>query len=87
MARNKTVFICESCGASHAKWAGQCSDCGAWNTLVESVAAAPAKPGAGRILLFDVRCSSTPMRRTERASAAVKNMNRRFLRERVAWFP
>ncbi|ERJ18969.1 DNA repair protein radA [Salinisphaera shabanensis E1L3A] len=46
MARNKTVFICESCGASHAKWAGQCSDCGAWNTLVESVAAAPAKPGA-----------------------------------------
>ncbi|MBS63890.1 DNA repair protein RadA [Salinisphaera sp.] len=47
MARNKTVFICESCGASHAKWAGQCSDCGAWNTLVESVAAAPAKPGAG----------------------------------------
>ncbi|MAS11213.1 DNA repair protein RadA [Salinisphaera sp.] len=46
MARNKTVFVCESCGASHAKWAGQCSDCGAWNTLVESVAAAPAKPGA-----------------------------------------
>ena len=25
------------------------------------------------------------MRRTERASAAVKNMNRRFLRERMAW--
>ncbi|ROO37459.1 DNA repair protein RadA [Salinisphaera orenii] len=46
MARNKTVFVCESCGASHAKWAGQCADCGAWNTLTESVAAAPAKPGA-----------------------------------------
>jgi len=46
MARNKNVFVCESCGASHPKWAGQCSDCGAWNTLVESVAAAPAKPGA-----------------------------------------
>ena len=46
MARSKTVFVCESCGASHAKWAGQCADCGAWNTLTESVAAAPAKPGA-----------------------------------------
>jgi len=46
MARNKTVFVCESCGSTHPKWAGQCSDCGAWNTLVESVPAAPAKPGA-----------------------------------------
>jgi len=46
MARSKTVFVCESCGATHPKWAGQCGDCGAWNTLVESVPAAPAKPGA-----------------------------------------
>ncbi|MES1926790.1 DNA repair protein RadA [Salinisphaera sp. T31B1] len=46
MARQKSIFVCESCGATHPKWAGQCSDCGAWNTLVESVAAAPAKPGA-----------------------------------------
>lgn len=64
MARNKPVFVCESCGASHPKWAGQCSDCGAWNTLVESVAAAPAKPGANAPASF-----GTAAPRVERLNA------------------
>ena len=38
----KTVFSCCECGASTAKWQGQCPDCGVWNTLVESIAEAPA---------------------------------------------
>lgn len=37
----KTVFVCQSCNASHAKWSGRCESCGAWNTLVEETAAAP----------------------------------------------
>lgn len=39
----KTHYECTGCGAQHLKWAGQCSDCEAWNTLVEAVAA-PATP-------------------------------------------
>ena len=31
---------CEQCGATSSKWAGQCGECGQWNTLVETVAAA-----------------------------------------------
>jgi len=31
----KTAYSCQSCGAIHFKWAGKCSDCGAWNSLVE----------------------------------------------------
>src|SRR5215510_1891560 len=31
----KTVFVCQECGAQSAKWAGQCKDCGAWNSFVE----------------------------------------------------
>jgi len=37
--RVKTSYCCSACGASFPKWAGQCSDCGAWNTLTEAVAA------------------------------------------------
>lgn len=37
----KTVFICQSCGASHAKWAGRCESCDAWNSLVEDSTATP----------------------------------------------
>lgn len=37
MAKIKTIFSCTECGAQSPKWAGQCPDCGAWNTLVEGV--------------------------------------------------
>jgi DNA repair protein RadA/Sms len=29
--------VCSSCGTHHPKWAGQCTGCGEWNTLVEEV--------------------------------------------------
>lgn len=31
----KPAYSCQSCGAIHFKWAGKCSDCGAWNSMVE----------------------------------------------------
>jgi DNA repair protein RadA/Sms len=34
-AKNKTQFVCESCGNDTPKWTGQCSSCAEWNTLVE----------------------------------------------------
>ncbi|XZG71475.1 DNA repair protein RadA [Chitinibacteraceae bacterium HSL-7] len=38
MAKAKTVYSCQSCGAVSNKWQGQCPGCGEWNTLVESIA-------------------------------------------------
>ena len=35
MAKVKILYSCTDCGAEAPKWAGQCGDCGAWNTLVE----------------------------------------------------
>jgi DNA repair protein RadA/Sms len=35
MAKIKLLYNCLDCGSSHPKWSGQCSDCGAWNTLEE----------------------------------------------------
>jgi len=35
MAKVKTTFICQNCGASSAKWTGKCSSCNEWNTFVE----------------------------------------------------
>ncbi|HTI41177.1 MAG TPA: DNA repair protein RadA [Vicinamibacterales bacterium] len=31
----KVVFVCQECGAQAPKWGGRCSDCGAWNSMVE----------------------------------------------------
>lgn len=42
----KKLYVCTACGARSPKWAGQCPDCRAWNTLEETapVAAAPRNP-------------------------------------------
>lgn len=37
MSKTKTAYFCSSCGAQSAKWNGQCTSCGEWNTLQEEV--------------------------------------------------
>lgn len=37
MAKIKTAYFCQNCGAQAAKWAGKCPSCQQWNTLVEEV--------------------------------------------------
>lgn len=39
MAKAKIQYSCTACGAIHTKWAGQCNDCGEWNTMSETLAA------------------------------------------------
>ncbi len=36
--KTKTQFVCQQCGAVYTKWMGQCTNCSAWNSLVEQVA-------------------------------------------------
>jgi DNA repair protein RadA/Sms len=45
MAKDKNIYTCSECGGNSPKWLGKCPACGAWNTLVESVAEAG---GAGK---------------------------------------
>jgi len=47
MAKTKTVFLCNECGGQVPRWQGQCPQCKAWNTLVETVAE-PAPSSANR---------------------------------------
>ncbi len=44
MAKVKTTFYCQNCGAQHARWQGQCTACKEWNTLVEEVVEKKAAP-------------------------------------------
>ncbi len=44
MAKSKTVWVCQNCGAESPKWIGRCPVCGEWNTYVEEIIAkAPGK--------------------------------------------
>ncbi len=42
MAKTKRAYVCNDCGADFPRWQGQCSACGAWNTITEvRLAASP----------------------------------------------
>ncbi|MCH9005029.1 MAG: DNA repair protein RadA [Proteobacteria bacterium] len=36
MTKAKIAYLCSECGAHSVRWAGQCPDCAAWNTLTET---------------------------------------------------
>ena len=45
------MFVCQQCGHSYRKWVGQCSNCGAWNSLVEQVVEKGADGAGGKSAL------------------------------------
>jgi DNA repair protein RadA/Sms len=48
MAKTKTVFYCQKCGANSPKWIGKCPSCNEWNTYVEEVIQAESKENQWR---------------------------------------
>jgi DNA repair protein RadA/Sms len=47
MAKEKTRYVCQACGAVAPRWAGKCDACLAWNSIVEE--ATGARPPGRRI--------------------------------------
>ncbi|MBF0584300.1 MAG: DNA repair protein RadA [Magnetococcales bacterium] len=47
MAKDKSSFVCNECGAESIRWEGRCASCGAWNSL-QAFNPAPTNPRAAR---------------------------------------
>lgn len=48
MAKPKTAYVCNECGAEHSQWQGQCSACNAWNTLTRISLGTARTPAAAQ---------------------------------------
>jgi len=78
MAKAKIAFLCQSCGASYAKWSGQCASCRSWNTLVEEVISRPTTGnlssfGPSKALAFD---EINTVEHAERCSTSLSEFDR-----------
>ena len=84
MAKEKTVYVCDSCGYETPRWMGKCPGCGSWNTLEEqapqtSIAQAlPAKalkqrPGTGASAM---RLKEIPEENSVRATTGIGELDR-----------
>ncbi len=82
MAKLKSVFACNECGAQAPKWTGQCPSCGAWNSLIESsVARAPASDRQARFGLAPEAAGAqalqeVPMEGAARMSTGLAELDR-----------
>ena len=66
MAKPRSVYGCNECGAQQPRWLGRCPECGAWSTLVEESVGAEAPAAPARDLLgVDPASSSSPRRLAE----------------------
>jgi DNA repair protein RadA/Sms len=37
LAKSRSSFVCQACGAVTTRWQGRCDACGEWNTIVEEI--------------------------------------------------
>ena len=80
MAKSRTSFICQNCGAKYGKWTGKCENCGEWNTLVEQVVesgtSAVAKGSrSGRVLVTQTMQAIASEKSSSRLSSGINDLD------------
>ncbi|MBC7541656.1 MAG: DNA repair protein RadA [Candidatus Sericytochromatia bacterium] len=79
MAKPKTIYTCEACGSQFPRWMGRCTECEAWNTIVEEMVStvAPLPPVAqGRAAAQPMRLSEVPASAGNRSSSGFAEFDR-----------
>ncbi|MEK7357718.1 MAG: DNA repair protein RadA, partial [Bdellovibrionota bacterium] len=83
--KSRSVFVCQNCGSQRSRWEGRCTDCGAWNTLVEEKIEketvttnrqrgwSPGADGASQVIALDQKIDAAEF---ERVSTDYKELDR-----------
>lgn len=71
----KTVYVCSQCGATHPKWQGQCSACGAWNSLEEKQVSKSGQKATANFTLDDAQVTSLSEIKLETTSRIETGIN------------
>lgn len=78
MSRLRSRYVCQQCGFSQVGWAGKCSECGSWGSLVETVVEESKTPKRqkSRVGRKPVSLASIPSRKTFRVSTKISELDR-----------
>jgi DNA repair protein RadA/Sms len=72
--KQRTVYVCQTCGHQSPKWLGRCPSCETWSSLVEELALSPSQkaapatlagPAAAPVRLCDVQTHDSPRLSTQ----------------------
>lgn len=67
MAKSRSKYVCQQCGASYPKWSGRCENCGAWNSLLEQAAEPMGKSAVAK-------SSGVPLKPEKLAAVATESV-------------
>jgi len=76
MSKPKNIYVCQSCGAEHRKWMGQCPDCQAWNSISEEVHQPVGRAGLAGSPLSTVPISDIDSSDAPRRSSGLPELDR-----------
>jgi DNA repair protein RadA/Sms len=79
MAKTKSIFICQNCGAQSPKWMGKCLTCNEWNTYVEEIVEKKQSIGKLSVQISvnqPLTLENIEMVNTERISVGIEEFNR-----------
>ena len=84
MAKAKVLYVCSDCGSQSSQWAGQCNQCGAWNSFQEETSAASISKEGSKGLRFAsfagkqkvVTLSEISAEETRRFSSSIAELDR-----------
>jgi len=75
--KNKLVYVCSECGYSSPKWNGKCPDCGAWNTMEETLPTEIKASQRSTVSSFEAyRLSEIPENTEHRFDTGKSELNR-----------
>ena len=74
MAKDKTAYVCGSCGYDSPKWIGKCPACGEWNTFQEVKVGKKAAATMASDFRLDVKSSPISMSKIETENEPRINM-------------
>src|SRR5712691_6075877 len=63
MGRVRALLQCSECGQPASQWAGRCSGCGAWGSIVERPAIPSGRPSGGALSIGTLSATEVPDRR------------------------
>lgn len=78
MGKISSQFVCQNCGAKYSKWAGHCSNCDAWNSIVEDLV---VPESTGKNAISQAKTSGKVLQFTKINEIAVDNDKERLKTE------
>lgn len=72
MAKAKSQFVCQSCGATYSKWVGRCENCEEWNSLVEQVVQSAGQSSVDKASVSGKKLKVDSMKTAKEATAVAR---------------